>query len=798
MNISGVLDEDILDIDWFEVMSGFRVALEKRLIDNKDIVLDAIKLAIDGIIDEDMSCVDRESEKDKYADSADAWVKHGVRMIRAVVSRCLTKVGSYWEALNFLPPGALKSSVISNGTNKSALFANTASLYTAFGGATAVGGDNSNSQSVGIHSFLHQVLKSSSGNEVDNHMNNLIQYTKIPRDKYKIIPATQARMENWLLETVGRIGSTTDNKTDDSTIVAIASPCSPNRSGGDAEQTTSGSKNDVGFEQQVIPASPTTSIDSSGGSCSEMEGIGNSAADKSNIIDSKKMQSLTVSLSPILLDYHNLSDSVKFHMKELLKILYAGVCGRDSHMCLKINAINNSRNGDCLMFMKFLENNKDKHIEQLVINFEESIYFKNFTSSFFIPFSRADRGNIIGDGYCFYRTLYILYIRSQDGAFELSAEDMKLLDYGLRNVENDVRAGFYNFFDLLHSCLPEEYGKSRVLQSRFLFFHIMNCSLDQRFWGVMDGIAYLPFECCGFGEHDDPVLSDQWVKYYCTSLFRDSVESRTIGTSPTFADINSILQHHPNFAMFKTNHFFVSEHRTRLDMQTSFELCMENILSEFQIRFNVASDGFLSVGTSSSPTASSDAVNTWCALCDRMELGTSTQSDVESVRAATELLVHDLQQKQVVLEEEAEKMKDNTAHKKRKLFSERAPLGATEDQKKLFSLTTKVRLLSIMFVDKKLYETSHFNCIMQYKDAKQKLMSLQSELDGIKRMIQKNLIAKENTIVLCENNDDSDNKDQTEEELSIIVVPVEETETVRQLHDGSSFLVMSQQDRGEE
>ncbi len=38
--------------------------------------------------------------------------------------------------------------------------------------------------------------------------------------------------------------------------------------------------------------------------------------------------------------------------------------------------------------------------------------------------------------------------------------------------------------------------------------------------------------------------------------------------------------------------------------------------------------------------------------------------------------------------------------------------------------------------------------IIQYKDAKHKLESLHSELDGIKRMIQKNLVAKDQPVDL--------------------------------------------------
>jgi hypothetical protein len=687
--VTGASDEEILDIDWFEVLSEFRVSLEKRLVDNKNFVLDAIKLAIDGIIDETLSCVDRETEKDKYVESADAWIKHGVRMIRAVVSKCLTKVGSYWEAMNFLPPGALKSTIVSSVTNnKFSLFANTASQYQVLNG-----NGNGHRQQVGIDSFLYQVLRSSppagGTNNAESHMNKLIQFTKIPRDKYKIIPGSQqAVMENWLVSS--------SSKPTAATAAIMSTPSTPSLT---TKTTTSEDNNNYtnNSHDKIIESSsvssPTTSVDSGDSYTYNTDDNNTSKMTTEFTTISDKMQSLTVSSNPQLSDLTTFTESVKFHMKELLKILYAGVSGQDSNMCLKLNAINNSRNIDGLGFMKFLEENKEKSIDQLVLNFETSLFFKKFTSSFFVPIKQSDRSNIIGDGYCFYRTLFLLYLRSQDGAFEMSAKEMKDLDDGLRHTENEIRGDFYNFFDKLFDCLPEEYGKSRVLQSRFLFFHIMNCSLDQRFWGVLDGIAYLPFECCGFGEHDDPILSGQWAKYYCSSIFRlngVNVNSGSIGSSPTFADILSILEHHPNFAIFKSSHFFVSEQRTRLEMQTSFELCLEVILAEFQNRFEVASTAFLSKaddGVNSGVISSMETNMTWSSLCGRMESGLSTYADVECVRAATEILVDHLQNKQVILEEEAERKKSNVNKKK---VMANAPPGATEDQKKLFSLTSKV------------------------------------------------------------------------------------------------------------
>jgi hypothetical protein len=311
-----------------------------------------------------------------------------------------------------------------------------------------------------------------------------------------------------------------------------------------------------------------------------------------------------------------------------------------------------------------------------------------FTCGFFIPFIRSDRANIVGDGYCFYRALYALFLRSEDGGFELSAEQMKEVDEGLRLIENDTRLKFHAFFETLHNCLPEEYGKSRVRQARFLFFYILNCGLDERFWGILDGVAYLPFNCTGFGEHTDPSLSRDWLKYYCSSLFgmvngSASIDAALVGSNPSFADIAFVLGHQPNYVLFKSNHFFVSEHKSVQNMQTSFDVCLEELMSQIQTRFSVVQQNISS--------GSSADVSPWSDLFDRMQTGVSTPTDAITVRKAVECLKGDLQRQEV----ETVEVIDKIPEKKKKNIIERVPIGATDEQKKIITLNMKVKFVII-------------------------------------------------------------------------------------------------------
>jgi hypothetical protein len=83
---------------------------------------------------------------------------------------------------------------------------------------------------------------------------------------------------------------------------------------------------------------------------------------------------------------------------------------------------------------------------------------------------------------------------------------------------------------------------------------------------------------------------------------------------------------------------------------------------------------------------------------------------------------------------------------------------------------------------------------LQYKEAKKRLESLQSELDGIKRMIQKNLIAKENTLDLITADDDAGSNEQQKEKVTIKVFSEtaadddDEKATMPQKNNSSQFL----------
>jgi hypothetical protein len=99
----GALDNEIIDIDWFEVISEFGVNLRDRLDQNNEAIMERI-------YDQIYNCgkftpSQAVLEKKKYLASMLAFRKHAVRIINKVILRTINKIGGHWEALNFAEGG---------------------------------------------------------------------------------------------------------------------------------------------------------------------------------------------------------------------------------------------------------------------------------------------------------------------------------------------------------------------------------------------------------------------------------------------------------------------------------------------------------------------------------------------------------------------------------------------------------------------------------------------------------------------------------------------------------------------
>jgi hypothetical protein len=78
----GALDDEILDIDWFEIISEFGVNLRDRLDKNNEAIMQRIYALIDS--SSSFSFSQKSDEKKKYYASMLAFRKHAVRIINKV------------------------------------------------------------------------------------------------------------------------------------------------------------------------------------------------------------------------------------------------------------------------------------------------------------------------------------------------------------------------------------------------------------------------------------------------------------------------------------------------------------------------------------------------------------------------------------------------------------------------------------------------------------------------------------------------------------------------------------------
>jgi hypothetical protein len=334
-------------------------------------------------------------------------------------------------------------------------------------------------------------------------------------------------------------------------------------------------------------------------------------------------------------------------IRAFLKELFTGVCGQTPEMCLRLQQVNSPKLKSMMSFLKFLDENKSSGEEELYANFlAVPLFATSLTCSFLIPFQDDDRYNIVPDGYCFYRALFQLLLRAYNSEFGLSAKDMKEQDRDIKLSEKGGRReAFHKFFNDLETLLPECYGKSRVLNAQITFFNLKS-QLDEAFWGILDAVAFVDFPCSGFSYLRDKSLPGYWAKYRCSSIFgldngRESVNEDSVGCAPTLAEVAQLLKYPPNFIMHKINHYFVSDHPSQAEFWAAFEISVKQMLVEMQRRINISS---------SVDNNMSEVVPTFSGVFDRCcdpDGTASTRDDEAFMRAATRLLLNDLNQREI-------------------------------------------------------------------------------------------------------------------------------------------------------
>jgi hypothetical protein len=687
----GAKDDEIVDIDWCDILAGFGTILKTRMSASSR----AILVLIFNKIDSNPRIVSKQAAKDRYELSMHAFLRHGTRTINSVVNKTVHKIGTHFDSMNFSDSLPKHSTFV--GKNKGYEFAFSASMYDLFD-------SNANTDALvesagggvfGIDPLLREIMKSGPKEE---HMTSIIKYTLIKKTMYQNCPESYGALHKYLTE-----------KAPKAVVAAVSAVVVPSEVAPVVLSVAAADGLNVG--NHIVEA-----VGDHYGNVTQLE-----MADQENqllLLSVAALSNATPALnhpnkqlfppidggidspspspmvgvqninSPIVIDNadeltgvrtpRTLIDEVTTTLKQFLELFFSDVGGADGHLALKLNTKNNVRNTQNLSILKFLEEHHELDESELYELFCDSSFFKSMSCGMFIPFELEAQYNIRGDGYCFYRAIFMLLLREK-GGYKLTAEELCQMDQLLKAVgdasSDSLRAEFQHFFQHIEELFPDSHAKSKAATAGCTFASL-GTYLNERFWGGSDSVPFLDYSCTAFSysREEKSSLKGCWAKMFCTSIpglvhGRDTLDFATVGNAYSLYDVLVVLMRPHNWLLHKQVHYFVADHPTVGVFLDSFSFCLRRMLNELRSRI----------------TASKTGGGGWdfTTIYKRIVDGTSNASDLLSITEALDSLKSHLTNGHFVIEatdteEEASATPQKT--EKKDCFLE-TPFGATQAQK---------------------------------------------------------------------------------------------------------------------
>lgn len=227
-----------------------------------------------------------------------------------------------------------------------------------------------------------------------------------------------------------------------------------------------------------------------------------------------------------------------------------------------------------LRFLQFLVSHRDLPPQEIGILFSDSQFYDLFTCVMFTKAVRANTTNIRSDGYCFYRSIYQLYLRElsqYERTVDIMAVDDKLCN--TTDHKGESHSSFLDFMADFSSHIKPENSKIKKMFPVKHFKLVANqrvlpkllkkkpgLALPLPLWGNQADVYMLKFNVTGWELIDENQNSAlhlaendcQWMRYKNCSA--DSTFDAL--KLPLVDRLCSIV---PNFVCFKDNHFFVVE-----------------------------------------------------------------------------------------------------------------------------------------------------------------------------------------------------------------------------------------------
>ncbi len=272
------------------------------------------------------------------------------------------------------------------------------------------------------------------------------------------------------------------------------------------------------------------------------------------------------------------------HLRAFLKVFLEGVGGETSVLCVKLQAKLSAKDPGIIDFLLFLvEHSAETDCAKLYELLKGSAFFAKLHCNFYNPFDEKDYGNTLADGYCFYRAIFQLYLREKS-EYQLSLREMRDIDRILRIAHSDTRVDFFNFLNTVRKGIAGGEGdKTKVNNAKFAFFNLHG-SLAKAFWGCMDWIASLHFNCSGFAASESAGMGG-WKRFWCSSLLLRKVAE--VGSLPSMGEIHTILSKGVNFMVHHQDHFFPVLPASQTEIMESFQTIVGGMVGTMVDRLNV-------------------------------------------------------------------------------------------------------------------------------------------------------------------------------------------------------------------
>jgi hypothetical protein len=673
----GAQDDEIVDIDWFGILNEFGKILKTRMTASSR----AILIRIHNKIDSNPNIINKQAAKDRYEESMLAFVRHGVRTINSIINKTINKIGTHFDSLNFADCLPKYNTFV--GKNKGYVFAFSASMYDIFDNNVGTGPLLGSGGDFGIDPMLREIMKSGPKEE---HMRSVIAYTLIKKNVYNNCPESYGALDKFLTEkslktvAVAVVSSPVVEKVD-----VISAAMSVLAVEGAVVANTS-NVNQVDKDDQLLLLSVAELCNSTPTSNLNKQLFPFTGCDEAPSASITGMHSKD---SPIVIDNaddfvpqvgsgtsRTLVDIATKSYRQFLELLLSDVRGSDDHLALKFNTKHNVRNVKNLELLKFLETNHDLDESAFYDVFCDSPYFKSMSSGMFVPFELEAQYNIRGDGYCFYRGIFMLLLREKSG-YVLTAEDLCRMDQLLKAVDeassDNLRVEFQEFFQHIEELFPDILAKSKAATAGCTFANL-GTYLNERFWGGSDSVPFLDFSCTAFSysREEKSSLKGCWAKMFCSSIpgivhGRDSVDYATVGNAYSLYDILVVLMRPHNWLLHKQVHFFVANHPNVETFLDSFSVCLRKLLNQLRSRLAASKPDVI--------------LGDFTAIYDRIVNGTCVEADVIFLTQSFDILKNHLTNGHFVFGTDAEVDTSTPMRSEKKECFLQTPFGATPAQK---------------------------------------------------------------------------------------------------------------------